>query len=161
MFSSLFLLRLDNTKYLNHTEAKDSGQFFYVLFPLPLIIGLQTSPEYQKLQDSSSCYESLALHLGRKRKEAEYTLGFWKTFPGKMTVSHANCHYPSNHRYIYNSCHRFLCFSLVYGNNASITSFLRCSKAHISGCSKHQYLPSFLRIFSETVSHLLLFQFFL
>ncbi|XP_073927525.1 alsin isoform X3 [Castor canadensis] len=46
-----------------------------------------TSPEYQKLQDSGSCYESLALHLGRKRKEAEYTLGFWKTFPGKMTDS--------------------------------------------------------------------------
>lgn len=45
------------------------------------------SPEYQRLQDSSSCYESLALHLGRKRKEAEYTLGFWKTFPGKMTDS--------------------------------------------------------------------------
>uniref|UniRef100_A0A8C5P1U9 Alsin Rho guanine nucleotide exchange factor n=1 Tax=Jaculus jaculus TaxID=51337 RepID=A0A8C5P1U9_JACJA len=45
------------------------------------------SPEYQKLQDSSSCYESLALHLVRKRKEAEYTLGFWKTFPGKMTDS--------------------------------------------------------------------------
>uniref|UniRef100_UPI00402B2E4C alsin n=1 Tax=Arvicanthis niloticus TaxID=61156 RepID=UPI00402B2E4C len=48
---------------------------------------LQTSPEYQKLQDSSSCYESLALHLGKKRKEAEYTLSFWKTFPGKMTDS--------------------------------------------------------------------------
>ncbi|XP_072473393.1 alsin [Notamacropus eugenii] len=46
-----------------------------------------TSPEYPKLQDSSSCYETLALHLGRKRKEAEYTLGFWKTFPGKMTDS--------------------------------------------------------------------------
>ncbi|XP_052048500.1 alsin isoform X3 [Apodemus sylvaticus] len=46
-----------------------------------------TSPEYQKLQDSSACYESLALHLGKKRKEAEYTLSFWKTFPGKMTDS--------------------------------------------------------------------------
>lgn len=46
-----------------------------------------TSPEYQKLQDSSSCYESLALHLVKKRKEAEYTLSFWKTFPGKMTDS--------------------------------------------------------------------------
>ncbi|XP_045150557.1 alsin isoform X2 [Echinops telfairi] len=46
-----------------------------------------TAPEYQKLQDASSCYECLALHLGRKRKEAEYTLGFWKTFPGKMTDS--------------------------------------------------------------------------
>lgn len=58
-----------------------------VLSSSPLCIGLQASPEYQMLQDSSSCYESLALHLGRKRKEAEYTLGFWKTFPGKMTVS--------------------------------------------------------------------------
>ncbi|XP_075386445.1 alsin isoform X2 [Tenrec ecaudatus] len=46
-----------------------------------------TSAEYQKLHDASSCYECLALHLGRKRKEAEYTLGFWKTFPGKMTDS--------------------------------------------------------------------------
>lgn len=83
-----------NTVYLHHTEAIDSGQLFYIhLFPF--IIGFQTSPEYQKLQDSSSCYESLALHLGRKRKEAEYTLGFWKTFPGKMTVNHASCHYPS------------------------------------------------------------------
>lgn len=69
--------------------------FMFFLSPPPLIIGFQTSPEYQKLQDSSSCYESLALHLGRKRKEAEYTLGFWKTFPGKMTVNHASCHCPS------------------------------------------------------------------
>uniref|UniRef100_A0A8D0KN05 Alsin Rho guanine nucleotide exchange factor ALS2 n=1 Tax=Salvator merianae TaxID=96440 RepID=A0A8D0KN05_SALMN len=46
-----------------------------------------TSPEYQSLHDSSSCYETLAVHLSRKRKEAEYTLSFWKTFPGKMTDS--------------------------------------------------------------------------
>lgn len=46
-----------------------------------------TSPEYQSLQDSSSSYETLAVHLSRKRKEAEYTLSFWKTFPGKMTDS--------------------------------------------------------------------------
>ncbi|KAM4697842.1 alsin [Rhinophrynus dorsalis] len=46
-----------------------------------------SSPEYKKLQDSSSSYESLAVVLNRKKKEAEYTLGFWKTFPGKMTDS--------------------------------------------------------------------------
>ncbi|XP_068101201.1 alsin [Hyperolius riggenbachi] len=46
-----------------------------------------SSPEYKKLQDSSTNYEALALTLSRKRKEAEYTLGFWKTFPGKMTDS--------------------------------------------------------------------------
>ncbi|XP_072254304.1 alsin-like, partial [Pyxicephalus adspersus] len=45
-----------------------------------------SSPEYKKLQDSSNNYEALALSLNRKKKEAEYTLGFWKTFPGKMTV---------------------------------------------------------------------------
>lgn len=46
-----------------------------------------SSSDYQKLQDSSSSYESLAFLLGRRRKEAEYTLSFWRTFPGKMTDS--------------------------------------------------------------------------
>ncbi|XP_075685852.1 alsin [Rhinoderma darwinii] len=46
-----------------------------------------SSPEYKKLQDSSTSYDALALTLSRKKKEAEYTLGFWKTFPGKMTDS--------------------------------------------------------------------------
>ncbi|XP_041897353.1 alsin isoform X5 [Corvus kubaryi] len=55
--------------------------------PALLLACSKASPEYQKLQDSSSCYESLAVHLSRKIKEAEYTLGFWKTFPGKMTDS--------------------------------------------------------------------------
>ncbi|XP_023695845.2 alsin isoform X1 [Paramormyrops kingsleyae] len=46
-----------------------------------------SSLEYQKLQDGCSKYEALALHLKRKRKEAEYTCHFWKSFPGKMTDS--------------------------------------------------------------------------
>ncbi|XP_065149734.1 alsin isoform X3 [Paramisgurnus dabryanus] len=46
-----------------------------------------SSVDYQKLQDASSKYESMALHLKRRRKEAEYTLHFWKSFPGKMTDS--------------------------------------------------------------------------
>ncbi|XP_075036244.1 alsin [Mixophyes fleayi] len=46
-----------------------------------------SSLEYKKLQDSSTSYDSLAQALSRKKKEAEYTLGFWKTFPGKMTDS--------------------------------------------------------------------------
>nr|XP_033800782.1 alsin isoform X2 [Geotrypetes seraphini] len=46
-----------------------------------------SSPEYQKLHDSSSCYESLTVLLGKRKKEAEYTLSFWRTFPGKMTDS--------------------------------------------------------------------------
>lgn len=48
----------------------------------------QSSVDYQKLQDACSKYESMALHLKKRRKEAEYTLHFWKSFPGKMTVSH-------------------------------------------------------------------------
>ncbi|KAK3575470.1 hypothetical protein QTP86_026856 [Hemibagrus guttatus] len=43
--------------------------------------------DYQKLQDACSKYEAMALHLKRKRKEAEYTLHFWRNFPGKMTDS--------------------------------------------------------------------------
>ncbi|XP_053087661.1 alsin isoform X2 [Pangasianodon hypophthalmus] len=43
--------------------------------------------EYQKLQEAYQKYEALALHLKRKRKEAEYTLHFWRSFPGKMTDS--------------------------------------------------------------------------
>lgn len=43
--------------------------------------------DYQKLQDGCSKFEALALHLKRRRKEAEYTYHFWKSFPGKMTVS--------------------------------------------------------------------------
>ncbi|XP_077304712.1 alsin isoform X2 [Lithobates pipiens] len=46
-----------------------------------------SSTEYKKLQDCSTNYDALALALNRKKKEAEYTLGFWKTFPGKMTDS--------------------------------------------------------------------------
>ncbi|XP_028998624.1 alsin isoform X2 [Betta splendens] len=46
-----------------------------------------SSSDYQKLQDSCSKFEALDLQLKRKRKEAEYTLHFWKSFPGKMTDS--------------------------------------------------------------------------
>ncbi|XP_015214850.2 alsin isoform X1 [Lepisosteus oculatus] len=46
-----------------------------------------TAPDYQSLQDGSSKYEALAIHLKRKRKDSEYTYHFWKTFPGKMTDS--------------------------------------------------------------------------
>ncbi|TRY58794.1 hypothetical protein DNTS_009770 [Danionella cerebrum] len=46
-----------------------------------------SSVDYQKLQDACSKYESMALHLKRRRKEAEYTLHFWRSFPGKMTDS--------------------------------------------------------------------------
>uniref|UniRef100_A0A3B4X9Y3 Alsin Rho guanine nucleotide exchange factor ALS2 n=1 Tax=Seriola lalandi dorsalis TaxID=1841481 RepID=A0A3B4X9Y3_SERLL len=45
------------------------------------------SSDYQKLQDSCSRFEALALQLKRRRKEAEYTFHFWKSFPGKMTDS--------------------------------------------------------------------------
>ncbi|XP_036946531.1 alsin [Acanthopagrus latus] len=45
------------------------------------------SDDYQKLQDSCSKFEALALQLKRKRKDADYTFHFWKSFPGKMTDS--------------------------------------------------------------------------
>lgn len=54
---------------------------------LSLSLCRQSSSDYQKLQDSCSRFEALDLQLKRKRKEAEYTFHFWKSFPGKMTVS--------------------------------------------------------------------------
>ncbi|XP_030006777.1 alsin isoform X3 [Sphaeramia orbicularis] len=46
-----------------------------------------SSSDYQRLQDSCSKFEALALQLKKKRKDAEYTFHFWKSFPGKMTDS--------------------------------------------------------------------------
>ncbi|MGH0117624.1 UNVERIFIED_CONTAM: hypothetical protein FKN15_041816 [Acipenser sinensis] len=57
-----------------------------VLLKLATCFEVSTA-DYQKLQDGSSKYEALAIHLKRKRKEAEYTYHFWKRFPGKMTDS--------------------------------------------------------------------------
>ncbi|XP_056156900.1 alsin [Lampris incognitus] len=46
-----------------------------------------SSSDYQRLHDGCSKFEALVLQLKRKRKEAEYTHHFWKSFPGKMTDS--------------------------------------------------------------------------
>uniref|UniRef100_A0A668AD38 Alsin Rho guanine nucleotide exchange factor ALS2 n=1 Tax=Myripristis murdjan TaxID=586833 RepID=A0A668AD38_9TELE len=46
-----------------------------------------SSSDYQRLQDGCSKFEALTLQLKKKRKEAEYTSHFWKSFPGKMTDS--------------------------------------------------------------------------
>lgn len=56
------------------------------LVGLLVSVCVQTSPDYQRLQDGSSRLEALALQLKRRRKDAEYTSHFWKSFPGKMTV---------------------------------------------------------------------------
>lgn len=50
----------------------------------------QRSDDYQRLQDSCSQFEASVLQLKRRRKEAEYTVLFWKNFPGKMTVNSKN-----------------------------------------------------------------------
>ncbi|XP_078147361.1 alsin [Centroberyx gerrardi] len=46
-----------------------------------------SSSDYQRLQDGCSKFEAVVLQLKRKKKEAEYTYHFWKSFPGKMTDS--------------------------------------------------------------------------
>lgn len=77
------------------------ADFLVALFYLPtchlqehcrLLLKLATcfevnSGDYQRLQDSFSRFETLSLQLKKKRKEADYTLHFWKSFPGKMTDS--------------------------------------------------------------------------
>uniref|UniRef100_A0A665SZI5 VPS9 domain-containing protein n=1 Tax=Echeneis naucrates TaxID=173247 RepID=A0A665SZI5_ECHNA len=44
-------------------------------------------PQHFTVDDGCSKFEALTLQLKRKRKEAEYTFHFWKSFPGKMTDS--------------------------------------------------------------------------
>lgn len=56
------------------------------LLAFMVLVLFQSCVDYQKLQDSCSKFEALSLQLKRKRKEAEYTFHFWKSFPGKMTV---------------------------------------------------------------------------
>ncbi|CAL8308679.1 unnamed protein product [Merluccius merluccius] len=46
-----------------------------------------SSSDYQRLHDSCSQFEALVLQVNKKRKEADYTYHFWKSFPGKMTDS--------------------------------------------------------------------------
>ncbi|XP_034407807.1 alsin isoform X2 [Cyclopterus lumpus] len=91
------LKRLSECSEENPTMA----DLLVVLFYLPtrhlheygrLLLKLATcfevcSNDYQKLQDSCSKFEALALNLKRKMKDADYTFHFWKSFPGKMTDS--------------------------------------------------------------------------
>ncbi|XP_048389988.1 alsin isoform X5 [Stegostoma tigrinum] len=82
-------------------ESVHAADLLHTLFYMPnrhlheyarLLLKLATcfevvSKEYYKLQEVSCQCEALGLFLKKKRKEAEYTYNFWKTFPGKMTDS--------------------------------------------------------------------------
>ncbi|XP_068446402.1 alsin isoform X2 [Clinocottus analis] len=82
-------------------ESAAAADLLVALFYLPtrhlheygrLLLKLATcfevcSNDYQKLQDSCSKFEALALQLKRKKKDGDYTFNFWKSFPGKMTDS--------------------------------------------------------------------------
>ncbi|XP_042192089.1 alsin [Callorhinchus milii] len=84
-----------------HDENTSLAELLHALFYMPIrhlheyarvLLKLATcfevvSVEYQNLQEISSLCEALGLYLKKKRKEAEVTYIFWKTFPGKMTDS--------------------------------------------------------------------------
>ncbi|KAF7243665.1 Alsin [Varanus komodoensis] len=105
-----------------------------------------TSPEYQSLQDSSSCYETLAVHLSRKRKEAEYTLGFWKTFPGKMTDSLRK----PERRLICESSNRGL--SLQHAGRFSVNWFILFNDALVHAQFSTHHIFSLATLWVEPVS---------
>ncbi|XP_054828500.1 alsin [Eublepharis macularius] len=104
------------------------------------------SAEYQSLQDSSACYESLALHLGRKRKEAEYTLSFWKTFPGKMTDSLRK----PERRLICESSNRGL--SLQHAGRFSVNWFILFNDALVHAQFSTHHIFSLSTLWVEPVS---------
>ncbi|GCB76933.1 hypothetical protein scyTo_0018400, partial [Scyliorhinus torazame] len=82
-------------------ESIHAADLLHILFYMPIrhlheyarvLLKLATcfevvSKEYYKLQEVSCQCEALGQYLKKKRKEAEYTYSFWKTFPGKMTDS--------------------------------------------------------------------------
>ncbi|XP_061463962.1 alsin isoform X2 [Rhineura floridana] len=105
-----------------------------------------SSPEYQSLQDSSSCYETLAVHLSRKRKEAEYTLGFWKTFPGKMTDSLRK----PERRLICESSNRGL--SLQHAGRFSVNWFILFNDALVHAQFSTHHIFSLSTLWVEPVS---------
>ncbi|XP_051986364.1 alsin [Xyrauchen texanus] len=76
----------DNLAHLFNLPLKHLHEYGRLLLKLATCYEMN-SVDYQRLQDACSKYESMALHLKRRRKEAEFTLNFWKTFPGKMTDS--------------------------------------------------------------------------
>ncbi|XP_053218351.1 alsin isoform X1 [Podarcis raffonei] len=104
------------------------------------------SPEYQSLQDASSCYETLAVHLSRKRKEAEYTLGFWKTFPGKMTDSLRK----PERRLICESSNRGL--SLQHAGRFSVNWFILFNDALVHAQFSTHHIFSLSTLWVEPVS---------
>ncbi|XP_078407551.1 alsin [Cetorhinus maximus] len=98
----LFNRNLETLQQLSEVtdESVHAADLLHTLFYMPtshlheyarVLLKLATcfevvSKEYYKLQEVSCQCEALGLYLKKKRKEAECTYNFWKTFPGKMTA---------------------------------------------------------------------------
>ncbi|XP_008323300.1 alsin isoform X3 [Cynoglossus semilaevis] len=104
------------------------------------------SSDYQKLQESCSKFEALALQLKRTRKEAEYTFHFWKSFPGKMTDSLRKPH----RRLICESSNKAL--TLQNAGRFSVNWFILFNDAliHAQGVAPHKNFFSTHHIFPLT-----------
>ncbi|XP_061898936.1 alsin isoform X1 [Entelurus aequoreus] len=102
------------------------------------------SDDYQRLQDSCSKFEALALLLKKKLKEAEFTFLFWKSFPGKMTDS------------LRKPCRRLICESsnkaltLQNSGRFSVNWFILFNDAlvHAQGVAPYKNLFSTHHVFS-------------
>ncbi|XP_028319694.1 alsin isoform X3 [Gouania willdenowi] len=103
-----------------------------------------SSSDYQKLQDGCSRFDSCIVHLKGKRKDAEYTLHFWKSFPGKMTESLRKPH----RRLICESSNKAL--TVQNAGRFSVNWFILFNDAlvHAQGVAPHKNLFSTHHIFS-------------
>ncbi|XP_036068437.1 alsin isoform X5 [Oryzias melastigma] len=101
------------------------------------------SEDYKKLQDSWSKFEALSLQLKRRRKEAEFTFHFWKSFPGKMTDSLRK----PQRRLICESSNKAL--TLQNAGRFSVNWFILFNDAlvHAQGVAPHKNLFSTHHIF--------------
>ncbi|XP_070980319.1 alsin isoform X1 [Oncorhynchus clarkii lewisi] len=75
---------LDLLVLLFYSPMQHIHEYARLLLKLATCFDVSTV-EYQRLQEGCSKYEALSLSLGRKRKEAETTNQFWRTYSGKTT----------------------------------------------------------------------------
>ncbi|KAM3585310.1 uncharacterized protein V6R79_013967 [Siganus canaliculatus] len=71
---------------LFHLPSRHLQEYGRLLLKLATCFEVSSS-DYQRLQDACSRFEALILQLKRQKKDADYTVHFWKSFPGKMTDS--------------------------------------------------------------------------
>uniref|UniRef100_A0AAZ3PGB9 Uncharacterized protein n=1 Tax=Oncorhynchus tshawytscha TaxID=74940 RepID=A0AAZ3PGB9_ONCTS len=125
---------LDLLVLLFYSPMQHIHEYARLLLKLATCFDVSTV-EYQRLQEGCSKYEALSLSLGRKRKEAETTNQFWRTYSGKTTDVLRN----PQRRLVYESSNKSL--TLQNAGRFSVNWFILFNDAliHAQFSSHHVY----------------------